>query len=267
MLVVEGLTCRFGTKAAVDNASFSVAPGGFVGVIGRSGAGKSTLLRTINRLAPASEGRVLYKGVDITALHGRELRQWRARSAMIFQQFNLVGRLDVLTNVLMGRLSEIPLWRSLAQLWPEEDVAVAMSALEQFDMAQLAAQRADQLSGGQQQRVAIARALVQEPDIILADEPIASLDPRNTKIVMDALLRVNKHFRITVLCNLHSLDLARTYCDRLIGMSAGRIVFDGAPAALTEHIARELYDLEANEVMGTAPADSTVPALGEIATA
>jgi phosphonate transport system ATP-binding protein len=271
MLVVEGLTCRFGRKAAVDNASFSVAPGGFVGVIGRSGAGKSTLLRTINRLAPAGEGRVLYKGVDITALRGRELRQWRARSAMIFQQFNLVGRLDVLTNVLMGRLSEIPLWRSLAQLWPEEDVAVAMSALEQFDMAQLAAQRADQLSGGQQQRVAIARALVQEPDIILADEPIASLDPRNTKIVMDALLRINKHFGITVLCNLHSLDLARTYCDRLIGMSAGRIVFDGAPAALTEHIARELYDLEANEVMGTAPvaalADSTVPALGEIATA
>jgi phosphonate transport system ATP-binding protein len=271
MLVVEGLTCRFGRKAAVDNASFSVAPGGFVGVIGRSGAGKSTLLRTINRLAPASEGRVLYKGVDITALRGRELRQWRARSAMIFQQFNLVGRLDVLTNVLMGRLSEIPLWRSLAQLWPEQDVAVAMSALEQFDMAQLAAQRADQLSGGQQQRVAIARALVQEPDIILADEPIASLDPRNTKIVMDALLRINKHFGITVLCNLHSLDLARTYCDRLIGMSAGRIVFDGAPAALTEHIARELYDLEANEVMDTAPvgapADSTIPALGEIATA
>jgi phosphonate transport system ATP-binding protein len=187
---------------------------------------------------------------------------------MIFQQFNLVGRLDVLTNVLMGRLSEIPLWRSLAQIWPEEDVAIAMSALEQFDMAQLAAQRADQLSGGQQQRVAIARALVQEPDIILADEPIASLDPRNTKIVMDALLRINKHFGITVLCNLHSLDLARTYCDRLIGMSAGRIVFDGVPAALTEHIARELYDLEANEVMGIeAPADSTVPALGEIATA
>jgi phosphonate transport system ATP-binding protein len=271
MLVVEGLTCRFGAKAAVDNASFSVAPGGFVGVIGRSGAGKSTLLRTINRLTPASAGRILCKDVDITALHGRELRQWRARSAMIFQQFNLVGRLDVLTNVLMGRLSEIPLWRSLAQLWPETDVAVAMSALEQFDMAQLAAQRADQLSGGQQQRVAIARALVQEPDIILADEPIASLDPRNTKIVMDALLRINKHFGITVLCNLHSLDLARSYCDRLIGMSAGRIVFDGAPAALTEHIARELYDLEANEVMGTAaaeaPAGATVPALGEAAAA
>jgi phosphonate transport system ATP-binding protein len=268
MLVVEGLTCRFGAKAAVDNASFSVAPGGFIGVIGRSGAGKSTLLRTINRLAPVSEGRILYNGVDVTALRGRELRQWRSNSAMIFQQFNLVGRLDVLTNVLMGRLSKVPSWRSLAQLWPEEDIAVAMSALEQFDMAQLAAQRADQLSGGQQQRVAIARALVQQPDIILADEPIASLDPRNTKIVMDALLRINKHFGITVLCNLHSLDLARGYCDRLIGMSAGRIVFDGAPDTLTEHVARELYDLEADEVMGTAPAQGpAVPALGEIAAA
>jgi phosphonate transport system ATP-binding protein len=271
MLVVDGLTCRFGTKAAVDNASFSVSPGGFVGVIGRSGAGKSTLLRTINRLAPASEGRVLYDGLDVTALRGTALRQWRARSAMIFQQFNLVGRLDVLTNVLMGRLSAISSWRSLAQLWPEDDVAVAMSALEQFDMAPLAAQRADQLSGGQQQRVAIARALVQEPEIILADEPIASLDPRNTKIVMDALLRINKHFGITVLCNLHSLDLARSYCDRLIGMASGRIVFDGAPSALTDLIARELYDLEANEVMGAAPVDapddSAIPALGKAAAA
>jgi len=190
---------------------------------------------------------------------------------MIFQQFNLVGRLDVLTNVLMGRLAGIPSWRSLTQLWPEADKALAMSALEQFDMASLAAQRADQLSGGQQQRVAIARALVQEPDIILADEPIASLDPRNTRIVMDALLRINKHFGITVICNLHSLDLARSYCDRLIGMASGRIVFDGAPATLTEHIARELYDLEADEVMGGSarqdPADSRIPALGTAAAA
>lgn len=162
MLVVDGLTCRFGTKAAVDNASFSISPGSFVGVIGRSGAGKSTLLRSINRLSPVTSGRVLFKDLDVTALRGRELRQWRARSAMIFQQFNLVGRLDVLTNVLMGRLAEIPSWRSLAQLWPAEDVAMALSALEQFDMAALAAQRADQLSGGQQQRVAIARALVQD---------------------------------------------------------------------------------------------------------
>jgi phosphonate transport system ATP-binding protein len=269
MLVVEGLTCRFGAKAAIDNASFSVSPGSFVGVIGRSGAGKSTLLRSINRLSPVTAGRIKFNDVDVTALHGRELRRWRARSAMIFQQFNLVGRLDVLTNVLMGRLAEIPSWRSLAQLWPAQDVAVAMSALEQFDIAGLAAQRADQLSGGQQQRVAIARALVQEPDIILADEPIASLDPRNTKIVMDALLRINKHFGITVICNLHSLDLARSYCDRLIGMANGRIVFDGAPAALTAQVARELYDLEADEVMGGASMalPATVPALGEVAAA
>ncbi|MCL8485246.1 MULTISPECIES: phosphonate ABC transporter ATP-binding protein [Bradyrhizobium] len=269
MLVVDGLTCRFGTKAAVDNASFSISPGSFVGVIGRSGAGKSTLLRSINRLSPVTSGRVLFKDLDVTALRGRELRQWRARSAMIFQQFNLVGRLDVLTNVLMGRLAEIPSWRSLAQLWPAEDVAMALSALEQFDMAALAAQRADQLSGGQQQRVAIARALVQNPEIILADEPIASLDPRNTKIVMDALLRINKHFGITVICNLHSLDLARSYCDRLIGMATGRVVFDDVPAALTAQIARELYDLEADEVMGAAhPAPAaTVPALGEAAVA
>src|ERR1700746_587769 len=129
MLVVKGLPCRFGTKAAVDNASFAVAPGSFIGVIGRSGAGKSTLLRTINRLTPVSEGRILFDGTDVTALKGREAAQVARASAMIFQQFNLIGRLDVLTNVLMGRLSEIAAWRSLIQLWPEEDVAVPMSAL------------------------------------------------------------------------------------------------------------------------------------------
>jgi phosphonate transport system ATP-binding protein len=269
MLVVDGLTCRFGAKTAVDNASFSIEPGRFIGVIGRSGAGKSTLLRMINRLENPTSGRILFEGVDVTALKGRNLRQWRSRSAMIFQQFNLVGRLDVLTNVLMGRLATVPTWRSLIQMWPRDDKAIAISALEQFDMMSMAAQRADQLSGGQQQRVAIARALVQQPDIILADEPIASLDPRNTRIVMDALLRINKHFGITVICNLHSLDLARTYCNRLIGMSAGRVVFDGAPVALTDAIARELYDLEAGEVMDepvVAP-EALEPAYGNAAIA
>ena len=168
---------------------------------------------------------------------------------MIFQQFNLVGRMDVMTNVLTGRLSHAPHLRSLLNIWSDADKAMALAALEQFDMASLAARRVDQLSGGQQQRVAICRALVQEPDIILADEPIASLDPRNTKAVMDALLRINKHFGITVVCNLHSLDLARSYCDRLVGMSAGQVVFDAAPAALTEDVARNLYGLEAGEVL------------------
>ena len=270
MLVVEGLTCRFGTKAAVDNASFSVAPGGFVGVIGRSGAGKSTLLRTINRLAPATSGRILFNGVDVSALKGNELRKWRARSAMIFQQFNLIGRLDVLTNVLMGRLANVSQVRSLLKLWPEADKAIALSALEQFEIASLAAQRADQLSGGQQQRVAIARALVQEPELILADEPIASLDPHNTEVVMDSLRRINRDFGITVICNLHSLELARTYCDRLIGMAAGKVVFEGTPEQLTNSEARRLYGLDSDSRSGVpanpagAPADESalgVPAV------
>jgi phosphonate transport system ATP-binding protein len=246
MLVVEGLTCRFGAKAAVDNASFSVTPGAFVGVIGRSGAGKSTLLRSINRLAAPTEGRILYNGTNITALRGRELRQWRARAAMIFQQFNLVGRLDVLTNVLLGRLANVSQGRALIKLWPDADKAVALSALEQFEIASLAAQRADRLSGGQQQRVAIARALVQEPELILADEPIASLDPHNTKVVMDSLKRINCDFGITVICNLHSLELARSYCDRLIGMAAGKIVFEGAPEQLTSSEAKRLYGLDSD---------------------
>src|ERR1700726_2541334 len=270
MLVVEGLTCRFGTKAAVDNASFSIAPGGFVGVIGRSGAGKSTLLRMINRLAEPSSGRIVFDGVDVTSLKGRELRKWRARSAMIFQQFNLIGRLDVLTNVLMGRLATVSPARALLKLWPDADKAVALAALEQFEIASIAAQRADQLSGGQQQRVAIARALVQEPDIILADEPIASLDPHNTKGGMDALQRINRDFGITVICNLHSLELARSYCGRLIGMAAGRVVFDGTPEQLTELEAQRLYGLESGRTHSSArpngiPIDDSILGVAAVA--
>jgi len=268
MLALQGVSRHFGAMTAVSDISLELERGSFVGVIGRSGAGKSTMLRLINRLIDPSEGRIVFGDIDVTRLKGAQLRAWRARAAMIFQQFNLVGRLDVLTNVLIGRVAAAPHWRSLANLWTDQDKAIALSALEQFDMAGLAAQRADQLSGGQQQRVAIARAMVQEPDIILADEPVASLDPRNTKIVMDALLRLNKHFGITVLCNLHSLDLARSYCDRLIGMSAGRVVFDAAPAMLTDATARELYGLEAGEVMDLPHgATDPVPAGGEVAIA
>lgn len=252
MLVIENLSRRYGKRMALQSVSLAVQPGGFVGVIGRSGAGKSTLLRTINRLAEPSEGRIRWNEVDVTALRGRALRDWRARCAMVFQQFNLSDRLDVLTNVLIGRLNKVPAYRSLFGLWPAEDRAIALSVLEQFDMGAMATQRAGQLSGGQQQRVAIARALVQEPELILADEPIASLDPRNAQTVMDALAGINRHYGITVLCNLHSLDTARTYCDRLIGLAAGRVVFDGPPAALTDAIAQDLYGLEASEVVGAA---------------
>ncbi len=249
MLVIDNLSRSFGATRAVDRVSVSIPRGQFVGVIGRSGAGKSTLLRMINRLVEPSEGRISLDGRDVTRLEGRALREWRRSCAMIFQQFNLVGRLDVLNNVLMGRLAHTSAWRAFPRLWSYEDRAIALSALDQLDIAGLAAQRAEDLSGGQQQRVAICRALVQEPEIVLADEPVASLDPRNAKIVMDALLRINKHFGLTVLCNLHSLDLARTYCDRLIGMAQGRVVFDDVPAALTEEVARQLYGLEAHEVL------------------
>ena len=258
MLVIEKLSRRFGAKVAVDDVSLQVEPGRFIGVIGRSGAGKSTLLRMINRLETPTSGAIRYGDLDVTRLRGAELASWRARCAMIFQQFNLVGRLDVLTNVLVGRMNRVSSLRSALQLWRDEDIAMALSALEQLDIASLASQRADSLSGGQQQRVAIARALVQEPEMILADEPIASLDPRNTRVVMDALQRINRHHGITVLCNLHSLDLARSYCDRLIGMAGGRVVFDGAPAELTEAVAQDLYGLEAKEVVGGEP--SPMPA-------
>jgi len=252
MLVIEDLTRHYGARRALDGVSLQIEPGSFVGVIGRSGAGKSTLLRLINRLADPSSGRILHDGRDVTRLRGRALRDWRTRCAMIFQQFNLVGRLDVMTNVLMGRLSHVPSYRSLLRHWSEEDRAMALAALESFDMGEFAGQRADGLSGGQQQRVAIARALVQEPEILLADEPVASLDPRNTRLVMDALAAVNRRYGITVLCNLHSLDLARAYCDRLVGLSAGRVVFEGGPFDLTEDVARRLYGLEAGEVLDDA---------------
>jgi len=252
MLQIQSLTKSFGAKTAVQAVDLEITEGSFVGVIGRSGAGKSTLLRTINRLGDPTSGRVAWKGEDVLALKGARLHAWRSRCAMIFQQFNLIGRLDVLTNVLMGRLRHVPSWRAQLNLWSPEDRAIALSGLEQFDMAGFAAERAETLSGGQQQRVAIARALVQEPDIVLADEPIASLDPRNTRIVMDALQRINRHFGLTVLCNLHSLDIARGYCDRLIGMAGGRVVFDGAPQALTDAVARELYGIEAAGVVGDA---------------
>ena len=264
MLVLEGVTKQFGPAKAVADVSLAIPHGQFVGVIGRSGAGKSTTLRMINRLTDPSVGRITWEApghgtVDVTALRGTALRAWRRRCAMIFQQFNLVGRLDVLENVLLGRLAHLPAWRSTLKLWTDEDRAIAMAALDQLDIANLATQRAGTLSGGQQQRVAICRALVQEPEIVLADEPVASLDPRNARVVMDALLHINRQYGLTVLCNIHSLDLARTYCDRLVGMAAGRIAFDGTPADLTEDTARALYGLEANDVLER-PHDPARPA-------
>ena len=263
MLRLDQMSKRFGDKAAVDSVSLVVPKGQMVGIIGRSGAGKSTLLRMINRLVEPSSGRIISDEVDVTSLKGHSLRCWRRDAAMIFQQFNLVGRLDVLTNVLIGRLSHRSPFLTLVGSFSQADKVRAIEALERLDMAHLMAQRAETLSGGQQQRVAIARALVQEPKIILADEPIASLDPRNTQVVMDALQRINRDDKITVICNLHDLDIAQKYCDRLIGMSAGKIAFDGVPSALTTEVAASLYGIEARDAgaLGLQPATPSAIAL------
>ena len=251
MLTLHGLGKNFSGKPALQDVSLEIKSGTFVGVIGRSGAGKSTLLRCINRLVDPSHGRIEFEGKDVTKLQGKALRDWRASCGMIFQQFNLSGRLDVMTNVLMGRINAIGLMRSLLEVWPEEEKLRAIRALDQLDLAEYAGQRAESLSGGQQQRVAIARTLIQNPQILLADEPVASLDPRNTQAVMDALRDLNTTHGITVLCNLHSLDLARSYCSRLIGMKQGRVVFDGTPDALTDGAVVDLYGLEAIDVLDT----------------
>ena len=265
MLELVDLSRRFGDKAAVADASLSIADGEMVGIIGRSGAGKSTLLRLINRLIDPSAGKILSGSIDVTALRGKELRAWRARTAMIFQQFNLVTRLDVLTNVMCGRLYDMPAPRVLVKWFTPTERALAIRALDRLGMAEVALNRADALSGGQQQRVAIARALMQQPKILLADEPIASLDPLNAKLVMDALADINRRDGITVLTNLHTLDTARAYCRRIIGMAAGRIVFDGAPEALTGPVLREIYGQSSQETLDERITSTSLPAAAAIA--
>ncbi len=243
-LILSDVTRRFGDTTAVDRVNLSIEPGQFVGVIGRSGAGKSTLLRLINRLIEPGSGSVSFDGVEITALKGKALRAWRRDCAMIFQQFNLVDRLDVLTNVLIGRLAEHGFLSSMAMRFTDAERAMAIQALDRLDLVPQALQRAGTLSGGQQQRVAIAKALVQRPRIMLADEPIASLDPANATRVMDGLRQINRADGITVLVNLHTLDTARTYCDRIVAMRAGRVMFDGTARQLTNDVVRDIYGFE-----------------------
>ncbi|WP_299138858.1 phosphonate ABC transporter ATP-binding protein [uncultured Tateyamaria sp.] len=246
MLAIDRLTKRFGDKTAVDAASFVTDKPTMIGIIGRSGAGKSTLLRMINRLADPTEGRITCNGEDVTHLSGARRRDWQSRCAMIFQQFNLVPRMDVVSNVLHGTLNRRSTLATMFNLYPQADIHTAIDILDRLGIAEQAPKRAEALSGGQQQRVAIARALMQDPDIILADEPIASLDPMNAQIVMEALRRIHDEDGRTVICNLHTLDTARRYCDRVIGMRDGRIVFDGTPAQLTTGVARDIYDAGAD---------------------
>ena len=260
VIEVRGVTKAFGEVPVLRGIDLVVPEHGAVALIGASGSGKSTLLRCIDLLEPIDDGDVLLDGAVVTDPSVEPVAVRRSLG-MVFQAFNLFPHLTALENVALAPVRAQGLGRAEAR-------ERAAELLARFGLAGREGERPDNLSGGQQQRVAIARALVQNPEIILADEPIASLDPRNTKIVMDALLRINKHFGITVVCNLHSLDLARSYCDRLIGMATGRIVFDDVPAALTAQIARELYDLEADEVMDKVhPAPAAIPALGEAAVA
>lgn len=261
MLKLEKVSRRFGANLAVNDCSLEIPAGQMVGVIGRSGAGKSTLLRMINRLVDPSNGRIAFGENQVSNLTGSALRKWQSECAMIFQQFNLVPRLDVLTNVLMGRLNARSSVASLLNLFTRQERAEAIVALERLDIAQAALQRAGTLSGGQQQRVAIARAMMQNPKLILADEPIASLDPRNAQIVMNSLRDINQKSGITVVTNLHTLDTARHYCERIIGMREGRIVFDGTPKELTQNAARELYGAEGEgEAFSEAITSTSLPA-------
>ncbi|MEO0911979.1 MAG: phosphonate ABC transporter ATP-binding protein [Pseudomonadota bacterium] len=246
MLKIAELTKSFGANVAVDAATITVEKPTMIGIIGRSGAGKSTLLRMINRLTDATSGKVEFDGLDVTGLKGAAKRNWQSQCAMIFQQFNLVPRMDVVSNVLHGTLNRRSTLATMFNLYPTTDVHEAIDILDRLGIAEHAPKRAEALSGGQQQRVAIARALMQDPKIILADEPIASLDPMNAQVVMQALRRIHEEDGRMVICNLHTLDTARRYCDRVIGMRDGKVVFDGTPAQLTTEMARDIYGADAS---------------------
>jgi phosphonate transport system ATP-binding protein len=264
LMQVKAVTRMFGPKAAVDNVSFDLPQTGFVGIIGRSGAGKSTFLRLMNRLTEASSGQLIFEGRDVLQLTGPAMRAWQSQCAMIFQQFNLVPRMDVVSNVLHGTLNRRSTLATMFGFWPDDDILKALAILDRLGIAEQATKRAEALSGGQQQRVAIARALMQDPKVILADEPIASLDPMNAQVVMDTLRRIHDEDGRLVIANLHTLDTARRYCDRVIGMRDGRIVFDGTPDLLTTGAARDIYgaDDSFNEAATSTalPTDTTADA-------
>ncbi len=236
-----------GTRA-LDGVSLEVERGEFVVLIGLSGSGKSTLLRCVNRLVDPSSGSVIFEGDDITRATGVQLRHARMRIGMIFQHFNLVRRVSVFSNVLSGRLGSRPAWRTIAGRPTHEDVTATFENLGRVGIADKAFSRADTLSGGQQQRVGIARALMQQPELMLADEPVASLDPATSHSVMKYLEEINKKDGITVLCSLHFLSLARRYGTRVIALKAGRVAFDGRPVDIDERRFKEIYGEDAVEV-------------------
>ena len=233
---------------ALDGISLDIRAGEFVVLIGLSGSGKSTLLRCINRLVEPTSGRVAFDGTEVTRARGADLRRIRRRIGMIFQQFNLVKRSSVFANVLAGRLGYRSFFRTIGSRPSREDVALAFENLQRVGILEKAYVRADALSGGQQQRVGIARALMQRPDLMLADEPVASLDPATSHSVMKYLEEINKNDGITVICSLHFLSLARRYGTRVVALKDGKVAFDGKPADIDERRFKEIYGEDAVEV-------------------
>ncbi len=237
-----------GDVLALDNVSFKVEPGEFLAVIGLSGSGKSTLLRCINRLVEPTAGQIIWNGMDITQASQDEMLRIRRKIGMVFQHFNLVSRSKVITNVLAGRLGYVNPFMSVINRFPKEDIDLAMHEMERVGITDQAYKRADELSGGQQQRVGIARAMVQEPEMILADEPVASLDPVLAHTIMQYLEKINQEEGVMILCSLHFLDLVHRYADRAIALNDGLLMFDGPPGEIDDEKFKEIYGKEAERI-------------------
>ena len=237
-----------GDVLALDNVTFKVEPGEFMAVIGLSGSGKSTLLRCINRLVEPTAGEIIWNGMDITQASQDEMLRIRRKIGMVFQHFNLVSRSKVLTNVLAGRLGYVNPFMSVLNRFPQKDIDLAMQQLERVGITDQAYKRADELSGGQQQRVGIARAMVQEPEMILADEPVASLDPVLAHTIMQYLEQINKEDGVMILCSLHFLDLVHRYADRAIALNEGVLMYDGPPSGIDDEKFKEIYGKEAERI-------------------
>ena len=249
VLEVRHLSKSYGDVTALSDVSLSVGPGELVGLIGPSGAGKSTLLRCINRMIDATEGEVIFEDVNVQRLGRNDLRRVRTKIGMIFQHYNLVYRLTVIENVLHGRLGYMRGLGGIVGRYSELDKARAVEIIRRLGLLEQIYKRCDALSGGQKQRVGIARALIQDPQIILCDEPIASLDPSTAKVIMDYLRTICAELGIAVLVSLHQVDVAIKYADRILGVNSGRVVFNGEPGELTRDAIYEIYDKDAGELV------------------
>lgn len=250
LLAVEQISKQYEkNKDVLSNISFELTKGEFVSIIGPSGAGKSTLLRCMNRMIDISSGKIFFEQVDIMSLSKKDLRKHRTQIGMIFQHYNLVSRLTVIENVLHGRLGYKSTMQGVLSRFTEQEKEEAFSLLEKLGMVEHAYKRCDHLSGGQKQRVGIARALIQQPQILLCDEPIASLDPNSSKVIMDYLKKITMEMGITCVVNLHQVDVAKQYSDRIIGLNSGRVVFDGVPSDLSSHKIHQIYGSQVGELM------------------